>query len=153
METTMPHVRVLLKKLPNWPRGQELPTYASAGAAGMDLRAAETVTVPQKATVLVKTGMAVAVPPGFEMQVRSRSGLAAKHAVFVTNGPGTIDADYRGEVGVILSNFGDEDFLIHAGDRIAQAVIAPVVQAEFVDVEQLSVTDRGVGGFGSTGLR
>jgi dUTP pyrophosphatase len=130
-----------------------LPSYATEGAAGMDVRAAveHEVIVRPKATVLVPTGFAMAIPPGFEAQIRPRSGLAIKHQIGILNSPGTIDADYRGEVRIILTNFGDTDFLIKRGDRIAQMVIAPYVKAEWEERESLDSTDRGAGGFGHTG--
>ena len=130
-----------------------LPSYATEGAAGMDVRAAveHEVIVRPKATVLVPTGFAMAIPPGFEAQIRPRSGLAFKHQIGILNSPGTIDADYRGEVRIILTNFGDTDFLIKRGDRIAQMVIAPYVKAEWEERESLDSTDRGAGGFGHTG--
>ncbi|MFZ4108854.1 MAG: dUTP diphosphatase [Polymorphobacter sp.] len=128
-----------------------LPAYASAGAAGFDLRAATALTIAPGAIALVPTGFAVAVPPGHELQVRPRSGLAAKHGVTVLNSPGTIDSDYRGEVAVILINHGTAAFAIAHGDRIAQAVIAAAPQAELVEVTSLDDTVRGSGGFGSTG--
>jgi dUTP pyrophosphatase len=135
--------------------GLALPAYQSADAAGLDLLAA----LPQDAPLvlapgkhaMVPTGLAIALPPGFEAQVRPRSGLAAKHGVTVLNSPGTIDADYRGEINVILINHGEAPFPIRRGERIAQMVIAPVVQAQLVPVATLSSTDRGSGGFGSTG--
>ena len=128
-----------------------LPAYASAGAAGFDLRAATALTIAPGAIALVPTGFAVAVPPGHELQVRPRSGLAAKHGVTVLNSPGTVDSDYRGEVAVILINHGTAAFAIAHGDRIAQAVIAAAPQAELVEVTSLDDTVRGSGGFGSTG--
>ena len=130
-----------------------VPRYQSADAAGMDLHAAldEAMTVAQGAVVAVPTGLAMAIPRGFEGQVRPRSGLARKHAITVANAPGTIDADYRGEVMVLLINLGREPFTIKHGERVAQLVIAPVSQAEVVEVSELSETDRGAGGFGSTG--
>lgn len=130
-----------------------LPAYQSAGAAGLDLVAAtdgRSVLAPG-ARELIPTGIAIALPPGYEAQVRPRSGLAARHGVTVLNSPGTIDADYRGEIGVILINLSDSEFAISRGDRIAQMVIAPVVQAAVVEVETLDETARGEGGFGSTG--
>ena len=135
--------------------GLPLPSYETGGAAGMDLRAA----VPDDAPMVLKpgardmvpTGLAFAVPAGFEAQVRPRSGLAAKAGITCLNTPGTIDSDYRGEVKVILINLGPEDFTIRRGDRIAQLVIAPVVQAEWEEVDDLDETSRGAGGFGSTG--
>lgn len=130
-----------------------LPAYATDGAAGMDVRAAvdtEMVVRPRE-TVLVPTGFAMAIPPGFEAQIRPRSGLAIKHQIGILNAPGTIDADYRGEVRIILTNFGEADFCIKRGDRIAQMVIAPYVKAEWEERESLDSTDRGAGGFGHTG--
>ena len=147
-------VKVEVKLLQNG-IGLALPAYQSALAAGLDLLAA----VPEDAPVilapgkyaLVPTGLSIALPPGFEAQVRPRSGLAAKHGVTVLNAPGTVDADYRGEIGVPLINHGSVPFTIRRGERIAQMVIAAVVQAELVPVETLSPTTRGSGGFGSTG--
>lgn len=134
-----------------------LPDYATAGASGADLRAnfehRSVVVLAPNARVLVPTGLRVAVPEGFEMQIRPRSGLALKHGVTLANAPGTIDADYRGPLGVILINLGIEPFEIEHGARIAQAVIAPVTQARFQVVEALPGTERGAGGFGSTGTR
>lgn len=134
-----------------------LPAYETDGAAGMDLRAAvpedAPLTLKPNARAMVPTGLAFAVPRGFEAQVRPRSGLAAKSGITCLNTPGTVDADYRGEVKVILINLGEEDFVIRRGDRIAQLVIAPVVRAEWSAVENLDETARGAGGFGSTGGR
>ena len=117
----------------------------------MDLRSAEALTLKPGARALVGTGIAIALPPNFEAQVRPRSGLAVKHGVTVLNSPGTIDADYRGEIKVPLINLGTEDFVIARGDRIAQMVVAPVTMAELVEVEVLDETVRGAGGFGSSG--
>ena len=132
-----------------------LPAYETAGAAGMDLRAAvfedAPVTLRPGARDIIPTGLAMALPEGFEAQVRPRSGLAAKAGVTCLNTPGTIDSDYRGEVKVILINLGSEDFVIRRGDRIAQMVIAPVLQAAWSEVSKLDETLRGTGGFGSTG--
>ena len=147
-------VKVEVRLLPNG-IGLALPAYQSALAAGLDLLAA----VPEEAPVvlgpgkyaLIPTGLSIALPPGFEAQVRPRSGLAAKHGVTVLNAPGTVDADYRGEIGVPLINHSDLPFTIRRGERIAQMVIASVVQAELVTVTSLSSTARGSGGFGSTG--
>jgi dUTP pyrophosphatase len=134
-----------------------LPAYETADAAGMDLRAAvppgEPIVLKPGARIAVPTGLAFALPSGFEGQVRPRSGLALKSGVTQLNTPGTIDADYRGEVKVILVNHGEEDFTIRRGDRIAQLVIAPVVQAQWREVDSLDETERGAGGFGSTGGR
>ncbi len=145
-------VTLELKRLEHG-RDLPLPTYQSVLAAGLDLLAAVDgkITLAPGARALVPTGLAMALPAGFEAQVRPRSGLAAKHGVTVLNTPGTIDADYRGEVKVILINLGDDPFEISRGDRIAQMVIAPVLQADIVEVEVLSETERGSGGFGSTG--
>ena len=128
-----------------------LPSYATAGAAGMDLRSSESLTIKPHARALVATGIAIALPLGFEAQVRPRSGLAVKHGVTVLNAPGTIDCDYRGEVKVPLINHGDNDFVIARGDRIAQMVIAPAPQAVLEVVTVLDETHRGTGGFGSSG--
>lgn len=127
----------------------------SAGAAGMDVVAA--VDAPLElapgARAAVSTGLALAVPPGWEVQVRPRSGLALRHGVTVVNAPGTVDSDYRGEVKVLLVNLGAEPFVVRRGDRVAQLVVAPVVQAEVLEVEELPPTERGAGGFGHTGVR
>lgn len=130
-----------------------LPAYQSADAAGLDLHAAveAPLTLAPGARALVPTGIAMAIPRGFEGQVRPRSGLALRHGVTVLNSPGTIDADYRGEVKVLLVNLGQEPFVVQAGDRIAQLVIAKVERAELVVVSELDATDRGAGGYGSTG--
>jgi len=135
------------------PSAGELPQYATTQAAGMDLRAALDAPVdlaPGK-RALIPTGIAFALPPGFEAQVRPRSGLALKHGITVLNSPGTIDADYRGEVAVVLVNLGEEPFRIAPGERIAQVVFAKVESATWVEVEELPPTDRGAGGYGSTG--
>ncbi len=134
-------------------RDLPLPAYASAGAAGMDLHAAvaaDTVVAPGE-RALIPTGIAIALPAGFEAQIRPRSGLALKAGVTLLNAPGTIDADYRGEIAVILMNFGREPFVARRGDRIAQLVVAPVVHATWTEVATLAVSGRGAGGFGSTG--
>lgn len=135
--------------------GLPLPRYETAGAAGADLRAAlpegEPLTLAPGARALVPTGLKLALPDGYEAQVRPRSGLAARHGVSCLNTPGTIDSDYRGEVGVLLINLGAEPVVIARGERIAQLVIAPVVRAEWRAVDRLDDTDRGSGGFGSTG--
>jgi dUTP pyrophosphatase len=128
-----------------------LPSYATQGAAGMDLRSAESLTIKPHARALVTTGIAIALPLGFEAQVRPRSGLAVKHGVTVLNAPGTIDCDYRGEIKVPLINHGEEDFVITRGDRIAQMVIAPAPQVMLEEVSMLDETPRGIGGFGSSG--
>jgi dUTP pyrophosphatase len=133
-------------------RGLTLPGQATDDAAGFDIPAAEELTIAPGSVAAVPTGFALAIPSGYEGQVRPRSGLALKHAVTVLNAPGTIDADYRGEVKVILINHGSEPFRIARGDRIAQLVIAPVTRAHFEQVNALSQTERGTGGFGSTGV-
>jgi dUTP pyrophosphatase len=136
-------------------RDLPLPAYQSAHAAGLDLLAAVPDTVPitlmPGARALVPTGIAIAIPEGYEGQVRPRSGLAARHGVSIVNAPGTIDADYRGEVQVLLVNLGSESVVVSRGMRIAQLVIAPVVRAHIVEAESLDKTSRGSGGFGSTG--
>jgi dUTP pyrophosphatase len=132
--------------------GLPLPTYATEGAAGMDVVAAEDLTLAPGARYAVATGFAIAIPHGFEVQVRPRSGLALKHGITCLNTPGTIDSDYRGEVKVILANLGSEPFEIKRGDRIAQLVAAPVQRATFAEVDSLDETVRGGGGFGSTGV-
>ena len=132
-----------------------LPTYETTASAGVDLRAnlTETITLKSLERTLVKTGVFLEIPEGYEAQVRPRSGLALKKGVTVLNSPGTIDADYRGEVGVILINLSNEDFVIENGERIAQLVFAKVEQAQWLEVETLSDTNRGEGGFGSTGVK
>ena len=142
---------VAILRLPHG-EGLALPAYETEHAAGMDLRAAEDAILPPGGRALVATGFAIALPHGFEAQVRPRSGLAARHGVTVLNAPGTIDADYRGEIKVILINHGDQAFAIKRGDRIAQMIVAPVTHATLVPVDgELSATARGTGGFGSTG--
>ena len=143
-------VKVQVKRLPNGV-GLELPRYATEGAAGMDVVSAETVSIAPGARHPVATGLALAIPQGYEIQVRPRSGLALKHGVTVPNTPGTIDSDYRGELKVIMINHGAEPFAIARGDRVAQLVLAPVTQAAWDEVDELDETDRGEGGFGSTG--
>ena len=143
-------IPVQLKRLPHG-AGLPLPAYATSGAAGMDVVSAEDVTIAPGARHAVATGLALAIPQGYEVQVRPRSGLALKHGITVPNTPGTIDSDYRGELKVILINHGTEPFAIQRGDRIAQLVLAPVVQAMWEEVAELDATDRGQGGFGSTG--
>jgi len=144
----MTNVQILT--LPNG-RGLQLPGQASEGAAGFDIAAAEDLTIAPGSAAAVATGFALAIPSGFEGQVRPRSGLALRHRVTVLNAPGTIDADYRGEVKVILINHGPEPFRVARGDRIAQLVVAPVTRAQFELVNALPQTERGSGGFGSTG--
>ncbi len=155
------------KKIPSAPTGVEIPIkksaqtqdlpypkYATAGSSGVDLHAANTenITLRRGEITLVPTGISLALPLGIEAQVRARSGLALKHGVALVNGPGTIDADYRGEIGVILTTLKDEPFVIKRGERIAQLVFAPICQAHFVVAEELSESERGAGGFGHTGV-
>ena len=148
----MSSVEVRIHRLPHG-RGLALPAYATLGAAGMDLLAAveNPVEIPSLGRALIATGFAIALPAGFELQIRPRSGLALKHGITLPNAPGTIDEDYRGEVGVILMNAGEEPFLVTRGMRIAQAVLAPVLRVAWNEMESLDETARGVGGFGSTG--
>ncbi|MWV27043.1 dUTP diphosphatase [Aurantiacibacter rhizosphaerae] len=143
-------IPVQLKRLPHG-HGLALPAYATQGAAGMDVVAAENITLRPGSRHAVATGFAVAIPEGYEIQVRPRSGLALKHGITVPNTPGTIDSDYRGEVKVIMINLSDDNFPIQRGDRIAQLVLAPVTIASWDEVEELDETARGAGGFGSTG--
>lgn len=136
-------------------KGAQLPSYQTPGSAGADIRAfiSEDIVVKKGARVLVPTGLYFEIPAGYEVQIRPRSGLAAKNGITIPNSPGTIDSDYRGEIKIILMNLGDEDFVIKNGDRIAQMVVAPVVQAVFEMADELSVTERGDGGFGHTGVK
>ena len=135
--------------------GVAVPSYETSGAAGADVRAFlnEPVVIPVGKRAMIPTGLFFAIPEGFEIQVRPRSGLAAKNGVTVLNTPGTIDSDYRGEVKVILINLGDADFTVKNGDRIAQLIVAPVTQGIFVKTDKLDETERGAGGFGSTGVK
>lgn len=146
----MPDVPVAVMRLPHG-EGLDLPVYATAGAAGMDVVSAEDVTIAPGMRHAVATGLAMAIPEGYEIQVRPRSGLALKHGITVPNTPGTIDSDYRGELKVILINHGGADFAIRRGDRVAQLVLAPLTRASWREVETLDETARGTGGFGSTG--
>jgi deoxyuridine 5'-triphosphate nucleotidohydrolase len=149
---TAPIRAIQVRRLPH-AEGLPLPGYATAGAAGMDLLAAvaDTVTLAPGARTLVPTGLAIALPPGHELQIRPRSGLALKHGIMLPNAPGTIDEDFRGEIQVIVMNGGDTPFQIERGMRIAQAVLSPVLRAQWSEVETLDVTVRAEGGFGSTG--
>ncbi|RUT25968.1 dUTP diphosphatase [Asaia sp. W19] len=144
---------VELVRLPH-AQGLDLPHYASSGAAGMDLLAAIDIDMIVKAgaRALVPTGLKIGLPAGYELQIRPRSGLALKHGITLPNTPGTIDEDYRGEIGIIILNTSDEDFVITRGMRIAQAVLAPVIRLTWVEVSELDETARGAGGFGSTGI-
>jgi dUTP pyrophosphatase len=146
-----PPVDVAVLRLPHG-AGLPLPAYASDGAAGMDVVAAEDVTLAPGGRHAVATGFALAIPPGYEVQVRPRSGLALKHGISLPNTPGTIDSDYRGELKIIMINLGAESFAIARGDRVAQLVVAPVQPARFIEVDTLDETSRGAGGFGSTGV-
>lgn len=131
-----------------------LPLYATEGSAGMDILAAvdQPITIEKGGIALIPTSLAIALSPGFECQVRSRSGLAIKHGIFALNSPGTIDSDYRGEIKIILANFGKEDFVVNRGDRIAQLVVAKYEKIDWNLVDKLPNTERGEGGFGSTGI-
>ena len=148
----MTNITINVKRLPH-AEGLALPAYQSAGAAGMDVMAAlaEPVYLAPGARIAIPTGLSISVPAGYEAQIRPRSGLAFRHGLTVVNAPGTIDSDYRGEVKILLINLGAETIEISHGMRIAQMVIAPVVQASLQEVDSLSDTDRGAGGFGSTG--
>ncbi len=147
----MVSIPILVRRLPH-AQGLCLPSYATAGAAGMDLIAAvqEAVTIHPGERTLIPTGLTIALPQGYELQIRPRSGLALRHGITLPNTPGTIDEDYRGEIGVIILNTGSDPFVVERGARIAQAVLAPVSRAEWQEVENLQATERG-GGFGSTG--
>ncbi len=149
-------VRLHILRLPH-AEGLPLPQYQSDEAAGFDLAAAiaegERLRLASRSTVLVPTGLVFELPPGFEAQIRSRSGLAARDSVSVLNSPGTVDSDYRGEVKVLLYNHGSKPVIFHRGDRIAQVVVAPVIRADIVEATSVSATARGAGGFGSTGRK
>ncbi|KRB86117.1 deoxyuridine 5'-triphosphate nucleotidohydrolase [Sphingomonas sp. Root710] len=145
-----PEISIRLKRLDHG-AGLPLPAYATAHAAGLDVVAAEDVTLAPGARYAVATGFAIAIPEGYEVQVRPRSGLALKNGITCLNTPGTIDADYRGEVKIILANLGSDPFEVKRGERIAQFVPAAVQRAAFAEVEELDDTARGTGGFGSTG--
>ena len=143
-------IDIRLKRLPHGD-GLPLPAYATEHAAGLDVVAAESLTLAPGDRHAVATGFAIAIPHGYEVQVRPRSGLALKHGITCLNTPGTIDSDYRGEIKVILANLGGEPFEVRRGERIAQLVPAPVLRSAFVEVDDLDETPRGAGGFGSTG--
>jgi dUTP pyrophosphatase len=144
--------KIQIKKLSN---DVLIPKYETSGSSGMDIAAyiEQEVTINPGDKALIPTGFSLSIPQGFEVQIRPRSGLAAKQSITVLNTPGTIDADYRGEIKVILINLGKEKFSVKKGERIAQMVVCPVIQARLEEVKELSVTDRGVGGFGSTGAK
>ena len=146
----LPPIRIQIQRLPHG-GDLPLPAYATSGAAGMDVVAAEDVTLAPGARHAVATGFAMAIPEGFEVQVRPRSGLALKHGITLPNTPGTIDADYRGELGVILINHGSEPFTVTRGMRVAQLVVAAVARVAWEEAASLDATSRGAGGFGSTG--
>jgi len=150
----MTKVTVSVRPLPHF-EGLDLPAYETIGSAGMDVRAAvsqeEPILLQAGERAMIPTGLSVAIPQGYEIQVRPRSGLAAKHGLTCLNTPGTIDSDYRGEIKVILINLGQDAFTIQRGERIAQLVLAPVTQLAWIEVDALDETDRGAGGFGSTG--
>lgn len=148
----MSQLKIFFKKLPH-AGSLDLPAYATADASGLDLRAAvqSSLLLKPLERIKVPTGLQMALPQGYEAQIRPRSGLAFKYGVTLLNSPGTIDADYRGEICVLMINLGNEPFEIHHGDRIAQMVIAPVIRAAIEDVDDLNTTSRGTGGFGSTG--
>ena len=149
-ELAVASVPLLVKRLPHG-EGLDLPAYATEGAAGMDVLAAVDVVLAPGRRHAVATGLSLAIPAGFEVQVRPRSGLALKHGISLPNAPGTIDSDYRGELKIILINHGSDDFAVRRGDRIAQLVLAPVTRASWLEVDDLDETARGEGGFGSTG--
>lgn len=146
----MNNIAIRVCRVPGSP-ATPLPAYATPGSSGMDLSSAADMTVRPGETVLVPTGLRLEIPEGFEAQVRPRSGLAVRHGIGVLNSPGTIDSDYRGELKIILSNFGKQDFTIRRNDRVAQLVVAPVVRAVLVEVAEINETSRSEGGFGHTG--
>lgn len=152
----MAEVNIKLQSLPHF-EGLDIPKYETIGAAGMDIRAANPadapITLKPGQRILVPSGLKMEIPLGYEVQVRPRSGLAFKHGIALVNAPGTIDSDYRGEVSTLLINHGQEDFIINRGERVAQWVVAPVIQTSFTMVESLSDTERGAGGYGSTGKK
>lgn len=152
----MAEVNIKLQALPHF-KGLDIPKYESIGAAGLDIRAAidedKPITLKPGERKLIPSGLKMEIPLGYEVQVRPRSGLAFKHGISLVNTPGTIDSDYRGEVSTLMINLGQEDFLITRGERVAQWVIAPVVQTSFTMVDELSDTERGAGGYGSTGKK
>jgi dUTP pyrophosphatase len=151
MPSPLAPIDIQIKRLPHG-EGLPLPAYATAHAAGMDVVSAEELVLEPGARHAVATGFALAIPEGYEVQVRPRSGLALKHGISLPNTPGTIDADYRGELKIILINLGDRPFPIARGDRVAQLVVSPVQLASFTEVDSLDETVRGSGGFGSTGV-
>jgi dUTP pyrophosphatase len=138
-------------KIATLEHAHSLPAYATEGAAGMDIASADSGVIYHGTHRIFRTGLMFEVPPGHELQIRSRSGMAAKHKIFVLNSPGTLDCDYRGELMIVLMNLGDANYEVKRGDRIAQAVFAPFIRADIDYVEELTPTTRGAGGFGSTG--
>ncbi|MGL1920767.1 MAG: dUTP diphosphatase [Hyphomicrobiales bacterium] len=152
----MANVNINLQTLPHF-EGLEIPKYETVGSAGMDVRAANPadapITLKPGERILVPSGLKIEIPLGYEVQVRPRSGLAYKHGISLVNTPGTIDSDYRGEVSTLVINLGQDDFVINRGERLAQWVVAPVVQTSFTLVDSLSETARGAGGYGSTGKK
>lgn len=151
----MKKINLLIKRVSNSFEDIKLPHYSTGGSSGMDVRAAieNSITIPVGKVSLIPTNLSVEIPLGYEIQVRPRSGLAAKNGIGVLNSPGTIDSDYRGEIKIILFNFGDKDFVINRGDRIAQLVIAEVIVANINEAEELNSSERGSGGFGHTGTK
>lgn len=149
----MNNINVLVKRISKNFSDIPLPDYATDGSSGMDVRAAvdDSLIVPAGRVSLIPTNISVEIPIGFEIQVRPRSGLAAKHGIGILNSPGTIDADYRGEIKIIIFNFSDKDFTINRGDRIAQLVLTEVIKANLIKTDQLNSSERGEGGFGHTG--
>lgn len=145
-------LKVKIKKLDN--KVKDLPKYATDGSAGFDLKARtnENIIIKPNEIKLIKTGLAFELPEGYEGQIRSRSGLALKNGIFVLNSPGTIDSDYRGEIGIIIANFGSDDFIVSDEMRIAQMIISKYEKVNLVEIEDLNSTDRGTSGFGSTGI-
>lgn len=150
----MNHQKIRITRISESTKDIPLPHYATDGSAGMDIHAAveSDISIPPMETILVPSGFAIEVPVGYEAQIRPRSGLAIKNKIGIMNAPGTIDSDYRGEVKIILSNFGKDSFVVKRGDRIAQMVIAQYTRIEWEEVQKLSETDRGEGGFGHTGI-
>jgi len=148
-----PEVKIKFKRLRNELNNIPLPAYATKGSAGMDIYAAleKPVIISRGAIEMIPTNISVEIPEGYEIQVRPRSGLAAKHGIGILNSPGTIDSDYRGEIKIIIINFGKEDFIIQPAERIAQLVVSKVYTAKFIETEELNNTKRGEGGFGHTG--
>lgn len=151
----MNEVRVKIHRVDKSTSDVELPAYATQGSAGMDVRAAvsKDVVISPGEVVLIPTGFVIELPEGYEAQIRPRSGLAVKHKIGILNAPGTIDSDYRGEIKIILINFGTEPFTVRRGDRIAQMVVSPYIRVNWVEVEHVNQTDRGAGGFGHTGSK